>query len=998
MGTNGKDCYIIDRKSKEIKTFSKGYSTVVTSHYLSPDGFSHLELKDYKNTLLINEQKKDTLNIDIEKPNNYAFTPDGKSLIIASSKLFAKVFDVNSGKETKTLIPNDEHKCDGCDPKISCSPDSKYLAFYERYNGLTVWNLSNGKKQVTYGSKENKYNTITFSYDGKLILLSNDDQCEIIAVENGKSILNLKNEYFSQASPELSRDGKFILCPNSNFTSTIHSVKNSKNYTRFKGFFNEQLHDNITYDHSKWTDVHILNYLKNKTDFEISPNGKYLAQSKIDTVIVLFDLENGTQNKILKGHTQQVISIAFSPDGSELVSGDAKGEIIRWNVDKGEIITRFKAHVDIVFDVVFNENGTELLTASWDGTVKHWGLTTNQLLGTIKTENAACYSVSFSKRDLYITANCFDNKIHCYETDSKELIRTMIGHTQTISDFMILKDGNQLVSASWDGYVKIWDFQSATLIDKIKNPSESDILSIAKNVNETLYFLGSADRKIYVYDVLKRTITHSFVAHQSAVSALKIHPTENILYSRSIEGEIKSWDLATYTNSFNLIQISQQDWLITEPNGHFDGTDKAMKFINYVSGMKALEVGSLFKKYYYPGLYNHINAGNRFIEQEQGLNNLMEEIPSFEIQFSNFQKQMVMVNEDSSYRHQKSTLEVELSFLNNQKNIEKISVYNNGKLIKEESFSDEVTFRGNATKRNTTLTLSPESNFLEFALTTDKGITTSKKSLSVFFDTIGGKTELFVLAIGINQYENNAYNLKYAQNDATEFVKSLEKSAGSIFEKIYPTIITNKDATKQTVQKKILDIQHKMGPEDVFVFYYAGHGMMYENPNEKSNDFYLIMSDITNLYGDKKMLDSKGISAKELLKISKDLSAQKQIFVLDACQSGAALNELAVRGFEREKTLAQLARNTGTFFLTAAQDSEYANEVGTLKHGIFTYAILELLNGENAASKKDETISIYQLKSYVESRVPELSKIHHGSSQYPTGYSFGNDFPIGVVK
>ena len=156
--------------------------------------------------------------------------------------------------------------------------------------------------------------------------------------------------------------------------------------------------------------------------------------------------------------------------------------------------------------------------------------------------------------------------------------------------------------------------------------------------------------------------------------------------------------------------------------------------------------------------------------------------------------------------------------------------------------------------------------------------------------------------------------------------------------------------------------------------------------------------DITNLYGDKNTLESKGISAYDLLAYSKSLPAQKQIFVLDACQSGAALNALAVRGFQREKAIAQLARNTGTFFLTASQDVEYANEVGQLKHGIFTYAILELLDGKTDIANSDGTISIYQLKSYVESRVPELSKLHKGSAQYPTGYSFGNDFPIGVVK
>ena len=120
---------------------------------------------------------------------------------------------------------------------------------------------------------------------------------------------------------------------------------------------------------------------------------------------------------------------------------------------------------------------------------------------------------------------------------------------------------------------------------------------------------------------------------------------------------------------------------------------------------------------------------------------------------------------------------------------------------------------------------------------------------------------LFILSMGINQYENSAYNLKCAKNDAISFAKSFEKSANTLFSDIYSFTLLDKDVTKENVALKIKEMQQKMGPEDVFVFYYAGHGMMYENSGSERNDFYLIMSDITNLYGDKSTLDHKGMSA-----------------------------------------------------------------------------------------------------------------------------------------
>lgn len=45
-----------------------------------------------------------------------------------------------------------------------------------------------------------------------------------------------------------------------------------------------------------------------------------------------------------------------------------------------------------------------------------------------------------------------------------------------------------------------------------------------------------------------------------------------------------------------------------------------------------------------------------------------------------------------------------------------------------------------------------------------------------------------------------------------------------------------------------------------------------------------------------------------------------------------------------------------------------------------------------------EEVTVNEIKTYVEERVPELSETYRGSPQYPTGYSFGRDFPIVILK
>ena len=61
---------------------------------------------------------------------------------------------------------------------------------------------------------------------------------------------------------------------------------------------------------------------------------------------------------------------------------------------------------------------------------------------------------------------------------------------------------------------------------------------------------------------------------------------------------------------------------------------------------------------------------------------------------------------------------------------------------------------------------------------------------------------------------------------------------------------------------------------------------------------------------------------------------------MDACQSGGMTEYLALRGAAEEKAIAQLARSTGTYWLASSNSEQFASELSTIKHGVFTYSIL----------------------------------------------------------
>jgi uncharacterized caspase-like protein len=116
--------------------------------------------------------------------------------------------------------------------------------------------------------------------------------------------------------------------------------------------------------------------------------------------------------------------------------------------------------------------------------------------------------------------------------------------------------------------------------------------------------------------------------------------------------------------------------------------------------------------------------------------------------------------------------------------------------------------------------------------------------------------------------------------------------------------------------------------------------------------------------------------------------------VLDACNAGAVNAAFGVRGAAEEIALSRLSRATGSALIAASRDDQFAQEFQALGQGALTKAILDGFSG--GAANVDGQITVGALKSYVEGALPKLTSQYAGREQYPTGFIFGQDFPVGL--
>ena len=106
---------------------------------------------------------------------------------------------------------------------------------------------------------------------------------------------------------------------------------------------------------------------------------------------------------------------------------------------------------------------------------------------------------------------------------------------------------------------------------------------------------------------------------------------------------------------------------------------------------------------------------------------------------------------------------------------------------------------------------------------------------------------------------------------------------------------------------------------------------------------------------------------------------------------------MAFRGFEERKVLHQLARSTGTHIVASAGKDQLAVEFAELGHGAFTYTLLEALRGAADGVPANGVVTVRELLSFVEYRLPEVSQKYGLQAQYPVIDSRGQDFPLAAL-
>jgi hypothetical protein len=256
---------------------------------------------------------------------------------------------------------------------------------------------------------------------------------------------------------------------------------------------------------------------------------------------------------------------------------------------------------------------------------------------------------------------------------------------------------------------------------------------------------------------------------------------------------------------------------------------------------------------------------------------------------------------------------------------------------------------------------------------------------------------LYVLALGVSDYRDQALKLRYAADDARAMVDTLRRQGQRLFTKVEVTPLMDRDVTLGKLEAVFRDLAGKVQDHDVFVLYLAGHGMTLDG------EYHFIPADV--IYENTQALRAGSVQQERLQRWLGAIQAQKSLVLLDTCASGAFVTALSgtvtqlasARDLSEKGAIDKLMRATGRAVIAASTERQFALE-GHLGHGVFTYVLLRGLRGEaDAQGDRDDAITVDELSAYVAREVPKISLQKWGYEMFPMRQFGGLSFPIALV-
>jgi WD40 repeat protein len=284
-------------------------------------------------------------------------------------------------------------------------------------------------------------------------------------------------------------------------------------------------------------------------------NSRWLVTGGADGAALVWDVAAPlSPARTLRGHTDDVLSVAVSPNGRWAATGSEDNTARLWFLPAVADAVVLRAHVDDVRLVAFSPDGNWLATGSRDASARLWDMNSANIpLSSIPFygHEEEILSIAFSPDGRWFATGSFDTTAILWDLDSPELRDAagyvLRGHTDQVVSIAFTPDGRWLITGSRDATARLWDVTDPAqfLAPIVLRGHERPIRAIAVSQDHHVITVSEDNTArvwgIYTPDSPAASIL--LYGHASLVRRLAFSSDNHWLATGSVDGTVRLWDL-----------------------------------------------------------------------------------------------------------------------------------------------------------------------------------------------------------------------------------------------------------------------------------------------------------------------------------------------------------------------------------------------------------------------------------------------------------------------
>ncbi len=717
---------------------------------------------------------------------------------------------------------------------------------------------------------------------------------------------------------------------------------------------------------------------------EISPDHRFVLTLSEDRKFRLWDFALGRQIKTFsKTAPKDLADITLSKDGKKFLAVNQKNQTSIWSHGKEEKITPFnlpEKHKAATYS--FSPNGALVVAGTLSGHVLIFDATHLKLLSSAKVSDKPIQSIHIQQENLLMVATTKNGEVSVLETNSGALVWS--SKQQGLSDKFTSAhfggDPNILVAGTNSGKVVSIDISRGKTSQTISINSAVKTVNVSQNGQWNLAYGSGAEAFVWKTGAEDKVI--KIKAHDEGLNSARFVGDAPFLLTAGKDKISKLWTMESGMPVLSLVS-TKNGWAVVDDKGRYDGSDTALKNIDWAAETDLLAIDNFVEEFYEPGLMSKKRFGQEMISENPP--SLAEGIlPTPEIKID--VPERVNINNSNEFE---VTLNVEgkgggvkdVRLYHNFKRVPESAVVNSKKGKNDQGFEMlTVTYKVKPSFGNNDLSAQARSSENIYGVTTTASYQGEGQTR---------KPRLHVIAIGVNNYYEEELNLNFALADAEGISGLLGQVGEGIFDEVVFHPVFDEAATSKGIVAALAKVKEQTTTADVVAIYMSGHG------ESVGDDFYYVPYDFKNPFTPERLVQ-QGLSGKKVRDIILDMNAQRILWMLDTCKSGAALRDFA--DARDSRSLRKLGVQLGVHVISATAKNQFAVEFDEIGHGVFTYTLLLALQGSADLMNVDKRVSVKEAADFLSTMVPELSSEYADHQQFPMIYSSGFDFVLSKVE